>query len=84
MEKCLNCGTAFSGNYCNNCGQKKIDGALTIQMIFSDFLQFVFLPGSSFLQTLKGLFLRSGILVKSFIEGKRKRYLHPFRFFCSL
>ena len=81
MEKCLNCDTEFTGNYCNNCGQKRTRGDLTIKMVFSDFVQSVFLFDSSLRKTLIGLLLKPGSHVKSYLEGKRKKYFPPFQFF---
>ena len=81
MEKCLNCNTEFTVNYCNNCGQKRTRGDLTIKMVFSDFIESVFLFDSSLHKTLIGLLLKPGKTVQSYLEGKRKKYFPPFQFF---
>lgn len=81
MEKCLNCGSVFTGNYCNDCGQKKINEVLTTKIVFSDFIQNVFLFDSSLYKTIYLLLIKPGRLVKTFLEGKRKTYLPPFQFF---
>ena len=81
MEKCLNCGNEFTKNYCNNCGQKEIKGALTIKIVLSDFVQNVFLLDKTLYMTLFGMLFNPGYHAKTFLEGKRKTYLPPFQFF---
>lgn len=81
MEKCPNCENEFTKSYCNNCGQKLIKGDLTIKMVLSDFVQNVFLFDTTLYKTLAGLLIHPGNLVKSYLEGKKKKYLQPFQFF---
>lgn len=81
MEKCPNCGNEFTKNYCNNCGQKIIKGNLTIKMVLLDFVQNVFLFDTTLYKTLAGLLIHPGDLVKSYLGGKKKKYLQPFQFF---
>ncbi|NQU34758.1 MAG: DUF3667 domain-containing protein [Bacteroidetes bacterium] len=81
MEKCPNCSNEFTKSYCNNCGQKIIKGDLTIKMVLSDFVQNVFLFDSTLYKTLIGLLINPGRLVKSYLGGKKKKYLQPFQFF---
>lgn len=81
MEKCLNCETQFSGKYCNNCGQKKKNGKLTIKMVFSDFVANVFLFDSRLYKTLLDLIVKPGKTAGIYLAGKRKNILPPFQFF---
>ena len=81
MEKCLNCDASFSGNYCNNCGQKKKMGALTMKMVFSDFVANVFLFDSRLYKTLLDLIIKPGKTIRIYLAGKRKNILPPFQFF---
>lgn len=81
MEKCSNCGNEFTKNYCNNCGQKRIKGEMTIKIVLSDFVKNVFLFDSTLYKTLIGLLFNPGYLAISFLEGKRNKYLPPFQFF---
>ena len=81
MEKCANCGNEFTKNYCNNCGQKIIKGEMSIKIVLSDFVKNVFLFDSTLYKTLVGLLFNPGNLVRSFLEGKRKKHLPPFQFF---
>ncbi|MBL4709811.1 MAG: DUF3667 domain-containing protein [Flavobacteriales bacterium] len=81
MRNCLNCNFDFSGNYCNNCGQKKIEGTLSIKHVFTDFTKVIFLFDTTLYHTLKEMLLRPGKLSRAFLEGKQKSYLSPFQFF---
>lgn len=81
MDKCLNCNNEFSGNYCNNCGQKKSKGTLTMKMVMKDFVENVFLFDSRLYKTLIGLLIKPGHTVSTYLSGKRKTYLPPFQFF---
>jgi hypothetical protein len=81
MEKCLNCNNKFTGNFCNNCGQKKKMGALTMKMVFSDFVTNVFLFDSRLYKTLLGLIIKPGIIARTYLAGKKEAYLPPFQFF---
>ena len=85
MENCKNCNTINSGKFCSNCGlakaPRRIDGHYIVDEI-SSVLNF----NKGIFFTIKELFVRPGITVKSFIDGDRKRIVKPiiFLIICSL
>ena len=81
MTSCPNCLNQFSGNYCNNCGQKKIVGRLSSKIVFTDFVQDVFLFDSKLFKTIIDLILKPAKLVKSYLKGKHKSFFPPFKLF---
>ena len=81
MANCLNCNEEFEGSYCGSCGQKELQGKITLRLLLVDFVQTFFLFDSSLYRTLKGLLTNPGSLVRAYLMGKRKTYLPPFQFF---
>ncbi|MDY0781586.1 DUF3667 domain-containing protein [Tenacibaculum sp. IB213877] len=83
---CLNCGYPFFGHelYCPNCGQKNKTEKLT----FTSFTKEVFNGFTSwdakFWKTLFPLLTKPGKVSKDYIEGKRARYVNPFRFYITI
>jgi len=82
-ETCLNCGKAISEemDYCPNCGQKIRKAKLPLKTFISDFFEDYFTVDSSFFQSLKKLVFAPGALTREFNEGKRKKYIAPFRLY---
>ena len=77
---CLNCGTHFKGNYCSNCGQKASVARLTWKSLFEEFLHFFTHAEHSFVYTTKKLITHPGVIVKEFLDGKRKKVHKPITF----
>lgn len=75
---CKNCGTEFSGNYCNNCGQKAKVGRLTFRSVIDNWAYGLTNCDTGILYTCKELFTRSGHMVADYIRGKRVIYFQPF------
>jgi hypothetical protein len=79
--KCRNCETEFSGNFCPNCGQSKKNYDIPFHFLIIDFAGNVFAFDTRVLRTLKSLLLHPGQLAGEYIQGKRERYMPPFRFY---
>ena len=77
MANCLNCGLAYTGNYCPDCGQaaatRRIDGKLVAENMA--YLLFRFDRG--FWLTWWHMTLRPGRFVREFIAGKRAGAFKP-------
>jgi hypothetical protein len=79
--KCRNCDTEFSGNFCPECGQSKKNYNRPFHFLIIDFAGNVFAFDTRVMKTLKSIFLRPGKLAEDYINGKRERYMPPFRFY---
>ena len=79
---CKNCDSQFDGTYCPNCAQSiKANSRLTFKSIISDFFDNIFNLDKGFFYTFWNLIRRPGFVVQSFIDGKRKRFTNPVKFF---
>jgi len=79
-NKCLNCGEQFEKEvvFCPTCGQKNRKSELSlIKWLQEGLSTFFHLEGKSW-NTLKDLPV-PGKLATNYINGKRQRYVHPFR-----
>ncbi|MBF4490955.1 DUF3667 domain-containing protein [Flavobacterium sp. MR2016-29] len=74
---CKNCHQAYTGHYCNNCGQPaethKINGHFLWHDIQHGLLHF----DQGIPYSLKQLFTRPGHSIREFIEGKRIKHFKP-------
>ena len=81
---CLNCGTRLRGQYCGNCGQRSRNRLISIwqllQEAFGDLLEL----DSRLWRTLVPLLTKPGQLTKDYLEGRRARYMPPFRTYLVL
>lgn len=81
---CLNCGTHLLGQYCGNCGQRARSRLISLWELlseaFGDLLEF----DSRLWRTLIPLLIRPGQLTRDYLEGRRARYMPPFRTYLVL
>lgn len=75
---CKNCGSEYSGNYCNNCGQKAKVGRLTFRSVIDNWMYGLTNCDTGILFTCKELFTRPGRMMADYIRGKRVIYFQPF------
>jgi len=76
---CKNCGVEFQGNFCGNCGQKKIDSRLNFKMLSSWIIDSLDYQTGLF-NTFLSLQTKPGILIHDFLGGKTKSYFNPFTY----
>ncbi|HEY7569233.1 MAG TPA: DUF3667 domain-containing protein [Gemmatimonadaceae bacterium] len=85
---CLNCGAELAGEYCANCGQRKVarEEDLTLREFLEDTTQELAHWEGKVPRSLKTLFLAPGRLTLDFLAGRRARWLSPLRLYliCSL
>ncbi len=85
-NKCLNCENDISeeDNFCPNCGQvndlQKVSLKQYLSAYFDDFLSF----DSRLLNTIAGLVFKPGLITKNYVEGKRMRYMNPFKLYLQI
>ena len=80
---CLNCGTALTGPFCSECGQRDIPAYPSVRELAVDAVsEFSGWDGRLAL-TLRTLVRRPGLLTREFLEGRRARYISPLRVYLT-
>ena len=78
---CQNCNVPLAGNFCNQCGQKDADLRRTVWSFLWEVTEDFITLESRFLRTTSLLVFLPGVLTKSYVEGKRARYIPPVRLY---
>ena len=78
---CANCGSALDGEYCAACGQRHEPHLHTVAHFAAEAFESISHADSRLWKTLWYLLSRPGFLTREFFEGKRVRYLPPFRLY---
>ena len=78
---CLNCGTRLRGQYCGHCGQRFRSRLISLWELISDAFGDLFELDSRLWQTLVPLVIRPGRLTHDYLQGRRARYMPPFRMY---
>ena len=81
---CLNCGTRLKGQYCGSCGQRSRSRLISLWELISDAFGDLFEIDSRLWQTLVPLMIRPGRLTRDYLQGRRARYMPPFRMYLVL
>lgn len=84
IESCLNCRTALHGQYCGNCGQRARGRLISLWELLSDAFGDLFELDSRIWNTLLPLLLRPGKLTYEYLQGRRARFMPPFRTYLVL
>jgi len=78
---CANCGAALDGEYCAACGQRHEPHLHTVAHFAAEAFESISHADSRLWKTLWYLVSRPGFLTREFFEGRRVRYLPPFRLY---
>ena len=81
---CLNCGAPLGGQYCGQCGQRSTNRLISLYELIRDAFGDLFELDSRLWRTLIPLLIRPGQLTKDYLEGRRARYMPPFRMYLVL
>ena len=81
---CLNCGGRLRGQYCGTCGQRSRSRLISLWELISDAFGDLFEIDSRLWQTLVPLLIRPGRLTHDYLQGRRARYMPPFRMYLVL
>ena len=84
MPECLNCGAHLRGQYCGSCGQRARSRLISLWELISDAFGDLFELDSRLWQTLVPLMIRPGLLTHDYLQGRRARYMPPFRMYLVL
>lgn len=82
--RCNNCRAPLTGPFCHICGQRDDDLRRPIWTFFRELFDAIFDTDSKIIKTLFMLVLIPGGLSRAFMEGKRARFLPPFRLYVVL
>ena len=81
---CLNCGTRLRGQYCGTCGQRASNRLISLWELISEAFGDLLEIDSRLWRTLIPLLARPGRLTRDYLEGRRARYMPPFRTYLVL
>lgn len=81
---CLNCGTRLRGQYCGSCGQRSRSRLISIWQLLREAFGDLFELDSRLWRTVLPLLARPGRLTRDYLEGRRARYMPPFRTYLVL
>ncbi|GHF23635.1 hypothetical protein GCM10017044_17750 [Kordiimonas sediminis] len=80
-DSCMNCGTELSGPFCHVCGQRDNDLRRPLWTFVRDMLDDLLSTDSRVLKSILMLILVPGGLTRSFMMGRRARYVPPLRLY---
>ena len=80
-QPCRNCGTEVTGRHCPQCGQLAASFHRPFLSLIADSISDTLALDGRIARTLPLLLFRPGVLTRRYIEGKRARYVPPFRLF---
>jgi hypothetical protein len=82
--RCANCQTPLVGPFCSNCGQRHEPHMHSMREFASETFEGFTHADSRLWRTLWYLLMKPGFLTVEFLEGRRARYLPPFRLYLVL
>ncbi|WP_338763816.1 DUF3667 domain-containing protein [Bernardetia sp. ABR2-2B] len=80
---CLNCDypVKTENKYCPNCGQENADKRISLGLLLQDAFATAFNLESRVFKTIPYFLFYPGRLTNEFLDGKRVRYMHPFKIY---
>lgn len=86
LDPCPNCGARLTGEYCQNCGQKRFSRHdLTVKHFLSHaFHELTHFESTASIRTLTALVFKPGRLTNEYLAGHRRGYIEPVRLFLSI
>ncbi len=82
--RCLNCDAPLRGQYCWNCGQRGNTRLISLVELIKDAFGDMFELDSRLWRTLIPLVRRPGHLTEQYLQGRRARFMPPFRMYLVL
>jgi hypothetical protein len=80
--RCLNCGSLFTGNFCNECGQSGSVQRYSLKAIGREIYdQFRKIDATTTYRTFWQLAIQPGEFVRSYLSGQRVGFLGPVKYF---
>lgn len=79
QHTCANCGTAFVGRFCPQCGLRANRERMTAKNVLSGFLDIWGMGSQPMLRSIKELFWRPGYMMRDYLSGHQPLYFPPFK-----
>ena len=80
-KNCLNCGQTVEDRYCSHCGQENVEIRDSALHLLVHYIQDLFHYDGKLWYTLKSLMTRPGQVALEYLNGKRRHFLDPIRFY---
>ena len=80
---CLNCDAPLHGSFCSQCGQRAVPPHPTLKELAGDTVSELVGWDGKFAETIRTLFRKPGELTREWIEGRRVRYISPWRLYLT-
>jgi hypothetical protein len=78
---CLNCGAALAGDFCQSCGQSARSLRRPFWALIGESLETLFALDGRVARTVPALMLRPGRVSRDYLDGRRARFIQPFRLY---
>lgn len=76
---CVNCGTAFVGRFCPQCGLRANRHRMTAKNLVQGFLDIWGMGSQPMLRSIHELFWRPGYMIRDYLNGHQPIYFPPFK-----
>jgi len=85
IERCPNCGAELVGEYCHQCGQKKLHlKEYSVRQFLGRLVNdFTDLESNKILRTLSALVIRPGLLATEYLAGRKGNYIGPVKLYLT-
>ena len=81
MPECLNCGAHMRGQFCGQCGQRARSRLISLWELVREAFGDLFELDSRLWRTVVPLLVKPGLLTFDYLQGRRARYMPPFRMY---
>lgn len=78
---CGNCGAELQGGFCHVCGQAAHSLRRPVWSLIAETLETLFAFDGRFRRTVPDLMIRPGRVTRAYLDGRRARFLPPFRLY---
>lgn len=80
-KTCENCGQHVEVRFCSTCGQENVETKKSFHYLFTHFIEDLVHYDNGFWKAMKYLLVAPVILTRTYLEGKRKRFVVPVKLF---
>lgn len=85
MDDCPNCNTSLAGEYCHQCGQKKIySNEFSLRVFFARLINdLTDLESSKLIRTFWAMVSKPGLLASEYLHGRRGNFVSPVKLYLT-